>query len=219
MSKATDDVLTERKRQVEQEGWTAKHDDQHTDGDLALAAACYACNAATWAAKGTDELRKRYAELSRLGFHWPWDQKWWKPKSQRQDLVRAAALLIAEIERLDRRDAGLGSRKHRRETMMDNETRAVCERLLKATDIYFLSDMKEAKALDQARVELRALLDKPVAQPMTEGEIEKLAVEHEAFGFGLVDAKGCTTHGFDPEGIQAFARAVEAHHHIGEKTK
>ncbi|AKQ30008.1 TPA: hypothetical protein JI225_05075 [Acinetobacter baumannii] len=27
---------------------------------------------------------------------------YWKPKSPRQDLVRAAALLIAEIERLDR---------------------------------------------------------------------------------------------------------------------
>jgi hypothetical protein len=27
---------------------------------------------------------------------------WWKPKDRRRDLVRAAALIIAEIERLDR---------------------------------------------------------------------------------------------------------------------
>jgi hypothetical protein len=33
---------------------------------------------------------------------WPWLSKWWKPKDRRRDLVRAAALVIAEIERLDR---------------------------------------------------------------------------------------------------------------------
>ncbi|MCY2697597.1 hypothetical protein [Acinetobacter baumannii] len=33
---------------------------------------------------------------------WPFADTFWKPKSPRQDLVRAAALLIAEIERLDR---------------------------------------------------------------------------------------------------------------------
>lgn len=33
---------------------------------------------------------------------WPWDREWWKPKDRRRNLVRAAALLIAEIERLDR---------------------------------------------------------------------------------------------------------------------
>lgn len=39
------------------------------------------------------------------GYNWPrsWSRAWWKPKNPRRDLVRAAALLIAEIERLDRR--------------------------------------------------------------------------------------------------------------------
>jgi hypothetical protein len=46
--------------------------------------------------------------------------------------------------------------------------------------------------------------------PLTDAEIEALAKDHEAFGFGLVDKKGFTTHGFDPEGMGAFARAVEA---------
>lgn len=41
-------------------------------------------------------------------------------------------------------------------------------------------------------------------------EIERLAVEHEAFGFGRVDAQGLTTHGFDPEGLHAFTQAVAA---------
>lgn len=36
-------------------------------------------------------------------------------------------------------------------------------------------------------------------------EIEKLAVKHESFGFGLADpGEGLTTHGFEPEGLQAF---------------
>lgn len=46
-------------------------------------------------------MREKYPELS-LSFRWPWPSKWWKPKSQRRDLVRAGALILAEIERLDR---------------------------------------------------------------------------------------------------------------------
>jgi hypothetical protein len=33
---------------------------------------------------------------------WPWPPEWWKPCDRRANLVRAAALLIAEIERIDR---------------------------------------------------------------------------------------------------------------------
>lgn len=45
---------------------------------------------------------------------------------------------------------------------------------------------------------------------MTDDEIEKLAVEHEAFGFGMIDQRGFTTHGFDPDGLSRFARALLA---------
>ncbi len=41
LSQAAQDVLAERQRQVEKEGWTPGHDDEHTDGSLAFAAACY----------------------------------------------------------------------------------------------------------------------------------------------------------------------------------
>ena len=95
------DVLAERRRQVEVEGWTSNHDDKHYDGSMAMAAACYASNAAAWAARVTPKLREQYTVLS-PSFRWPWALEWWKPKSQRQDLVRAAALILAEIERLDR---------------------------------------------------------------------------------------------------------------------
>lgn len=44
----------------------------------------------------------------------------------------------------------------------------------------------------------------------TDAELEALAVEHEAFGFGLADKQGLSTHGFDPDGLRSFARAVLA---------
>lgn len=36
------DVQAERRRQVEAEGWTPEHDDEHSHGQIARAAACYA---------------------------------------------------------------------------------------------------------------------------------------------------------------------------------
>ena len=35
-------IQEERTRQVQEEGWTPEHDEEHGDGELALAAACYA---------------------------------------------------------------------------------------------------------------------------------------------------------------------------------
>lgn len=39
-------------------------------------------------------------------------------------------------------------------------------------------------------------------------KIEQMAVKHEAFGFGQVDAKGYTTHGFDPDGLRNFVKEL-----------
>lgn len=93
-SKALADIASERQRQIEKEGWTPDHDDEHhTTEEMAIAAACYALNA-TWLKHiGHRELVEKY---------WPWDIAWWKPKDPRRDLVRAGALIVAEIERLDR---------------------------------------------------------------------------------------------------------------------
>lgn len=106
MSNAIDDVLAERRRQIEVEGWTADHDDQHSDGSLALAACCYASAASAYAevcAGGGAPPLNDYRRLQPC-YNWPksWSRSWWKPKSPRRDLVRATALLIAEIERVDR---------------------------------------------------------------------------------------------------------------------
>lgn len=93
------DVLAERRRQVEAEGWTAEHDDAHEDGALALAASLYAFQA------HEDGAHRHGLALARRGtcpYQWPWASDWWKPTDRRRDLVKAGALILAEIERLDR---------------------------------------------------------------------------------------------------------------------
>lgn len=95
LSEAARDVLAERRRQVEGEGWTAEHDDRHNERELGLAAACYA------SAVSPTHLDPKWS-LPRAVRLWPWDEAWWKPSSYRRNLVKAGALIVAEIERLDR---------------------------------------------------------------------------------------------------------------------
>lgn len=88
-SQASLDVTAERRRQVTAEGWTPDHDDEHASGEMALAAACYAAPRGLSGDHGTPA-------------GWPWDRSAWKPRTQRENLIRAGALILAEIERLDR---------------------------------------------------------------------------------------------------------------------
>ncbi len=96
MTKAIDDVIAERRRQIDVEGWTEQHDDDHDAGTLACAGAAYALNAGCvlYPLNGTP--------LEEPPFFWMWERQWWKPRSPRMDLIRAAALIIAEIDKLDR---------------------------------------------------------------------------------------------------------------------
>ncbi|AWC85773.1 hypothetical protein [Enterobacter cloacae complex sp. FDA-CDC-AR_0164] len=84
------DVISERQRQRAIEGWTSEHDDKYEHGELADAAGCYALSS---------ELFECVGEPPR---QWPWSDEWWKPTNRRRDLVKAGALILAEIERLDR---------------------------------------------------------------------------------------------------------------------
>lgn len=92
------DVQAERSRQITAEGWTPEHDDAHSHGQMARAAACYALAGSSAPNDGTAALLVSLA--------WPWDEQWWKPTSARRDLIKACALTLAEIERLDRATAG-----------------------------------------------------------------------------------------------------------------
>lgn len=104
-----EEIAAERARQIAKEGWSAKHDDEHTDGSLSRAAACYAAQASAMQRVKDDVDLATYRGLDYPTgqFGWPWAAKWWKPKDPRRDLVRAAALIVAEIDRLDRQSVPL----------------------------------------------------------------------------------------------------------------
>ena len=90
-------IAEERQRQIEKEGWTPEHDDEHSNGELALVASYYAMSE-----------EQRFEELSTdsnpktppTGF--PWDSEWWKPTPENRirELQKAGALIAAEIDRL-----------------------------------------------------------------------------------------------------------------------
>lgn len=89
-------IAAERQRQINQEGWTAEHDQQWTHGELALAAACYA-------------LPEDYRYIDTYEGStilkdalWPWHPEWWKPtpNDREREIVKACALLLAEFDRL-----------------------------------------------------------------------------------------------------------------------
>lgn len=108
---AAGDVIKERALQVAKEGWTTAHDDGHVGAEMARAAACYAEHSSQMAMASQDEYQNSDAHGTdhELGIYpWPWDRDYWKPKNPRRDLVRAGALILAEIERLDRADAAEG---------------------------------------------------------------------------------------------------------------
>jgi HAMP domain-containing protein len=89
------DVLGERARQRRWEGYDDAHDDKHQDFALTSAAISYLMDA-------------RLRGTTGHGFgespppDWPWEVTDWKTKKVRQSLVVAAALILADIERLDR---------------------------------------------------------------------------------------------------------------------
>jgi hypothetical protein len=110
LTKAMEDICLERQRQVASEGWTEEHDAHHNSaGQLSAAAMCY-CMAATTAERIPSTTPEQYKATPIASF-WPWKASWWKPKDPRRDLVRAGALIIAEIERLDRAATRIESQK------------------------------------------------------------------------------------------------------------
>lgn len=125
-------IAAERKRQIEEEGWTPEHDDEHGKSELAQAAACYA-----W-----PPMRPVFVKKA-----WPWDREWWKPTipvrgsvacgcrsagecnhfasptanaitdARIRDLAKAGALIAAEIDRLTRaRTSGVAEGEVQEET-------------------------------------------------------------------------------------------------------
>ena len=91
-------IAAERRRHKEL-GWTAEHDDQHRQGQLGDAAACYAANP------------DRVGRADIVESLWPWSPDAWKPTPDDRihELARAGALLAAEIDRQQRLERGESS--------------------------------------------------------------------------------------------------------------
>ncbi|HIB1367992.1 TPA: hypothetical protein ACWV4M_004377 [Salmonella enterica subsp. enterica serovar Muenchen] len=85
LTPAATDVLAERQRQIAVKGWTPEHDDTYIDCELAAAAI-------------------GYIEPMEAENYWPadWHDDSFRPSDYRRNLVKATALLLAELERLDR---------------------------------------------------------------------------------------------------------------------
>jgi hypothetical protein len=101
---ALEDIAAERRRQIEGAGFSLEHDDEHDRGELAFAAAAYAFRVG----QITDPIRHPADEAAfsaRAPVWWPWKPEEWKASSLRRMLVKAGALIVAEIERLDREAA------------------------------------------------------------------------------------------------------------------
>ncbi len=99
--KIGNEIIDERFRVIADEGYTTAHDDTHKHGELARAAAVYAMFA------GLPDLDRQHAQkfgpaLYGSNVLWPWDLAYFKLTNPRRDLIKAAALIMAEIERLDR---------------------------------------------------------------------------------------------------------------------
>jgi hypothetical protein len=79
-------IRAERARQITVEGYTAEHDTEHDRGQLALAAAAYALAASGRAPQGS--------------VWWPFHGGYKPGPEPLASLVKAAALIVAEMDRL-----------------------------------------------------------------------------------------------------------------------
>lgn len=94
LEKIFHEIRQERNRQVKEEGFTPDMDDSGQPGRLAAASTCYGMHAAVSLATGEN--------MEGLPEWWPFDLSWWKPKNARSSLVKALALMVAELEAVDR---------------------------------------------------------------------------------------------------------------------
>lgn len=100
VSAALADIIAERQRQITGEGFTPEQDDKYDREELVSAAISYIRLATIWKDKDPDSYRKSSAPMS-----WPWSPEWWKPTNPRRDMIKGIALLIAELDRRDRKEA------------------------------------------------------------------------------------------------------------------
>lgn len=103
MRRGVELIFLERERQIIKEGYTAAHDDLHTECELAVFAACYALDVAAKTGEAELPVQAKYAHAA--GVLLPFDRRWWKPELDPvKQLTKAGALIAAEIDRLQRKE-------------------------------------------------------------------------------------------------------------------
>ena len=100
-------IAAERLRQTSELGWTSEHDDSHDGSELARAAValCKHAYSRGWQCDNSmiPDGSDRYTQEPAPD-EWPEDwQDWWNPKTPIRDLVKAGALIAAEIDRRNRK--------------------------------------------------------------------------------------------------------------------
>lgn len=92
------ELITEERTRQHEKLWGDAHDDEHTEGELAKAAAVYALDEET----RNDHLSMIPGKEPDL---WPFYPEWYKPTPENRvrELQKAGALIAAEIDRLQRR--------------------------------------------------------------------------------------------------------------------
>lgn len=95
-------IAEERARQISQEGWTTEHDDQYKHGELAAAGAVYAdASISLMHGVAPAELKEQILHFG-CETPWPWDPAWLKLDTSMRALVKAGALIAAQIDQLQR---------------------------------------------------------------------------------------------------------------------
>ncbi|MFL4510803.1 hypothetical protein ACJ6WJ_02545 [Stenotrophomonas maltophilia] len=97
-------IAAERERQLQAEGFSRICDQQYREGELARAATAYVQLAAMDLQVGS----RKHIASQEPPFFWPWAQEWWKPVDARSDLVRAGAMIAAQIDLIDGQAVGNG---------------------------------------------------------------------------------------------------------------
>ncbi|WP_311238280.1 MULTISPECIES: hypothetical protein [unclassified Xanthomonas] len=93
-------IATERARQVLVEGMTPEGDAGYRYGQLAWAAVAYVQLTAMDLQAGG----RQHIATGSPPACWPWDAAWWKPRDAHRDLVRAGALIAAQIDFIDQQN-------------------------------------------------------------------------------------------------------------------
>jgi len=102
-------IVDERARQIAKEGWTPEHDDEHTEGELALVGALYATPVKLLEKLIDDDDHIEFVDPWPLAWHKEWDKRLERrdPElcrpSRIRELEKAGALIAAEIDRLLRK--------------------------------------------------------------------------------------------------------------------